>query len=291
VRFETILPANLRVEVARAYIEAHPYEEPAFDIFPVRTPARVGAGRRALGGVDVAAVIKALGRLNIAAVDVTETDTPATAASGGMVAVSCGSATAMLHELLVTDVFGLVVCSSATDAERALLVERGMTIICVDRTNVLSVLGEKLAARLSRELGLRVQVAHALEFPESGPVAGAGSVATAGYPDEAPDIMEGTTVLTSREQAGPPGAGGVAGVGGAAKPGTWKLHFDGGSRGNPGPAAYGFVLVDPSGVEVARVGEVVGRTTNNVAEYTGPRARARAGARGWGRPARGLWRL
>jgi ribonuclease HI len=51
--------------------------------------------------------------------------------------------------------------------------------------------------------------------------------------------------------------------------GRWRLNFDGGSRGNPGPAAYGFVLVDADGNEAARVGEVLGRTTNNVAEYTG----------------------
>jgi len=49
----------------------------------------------------------------------------------------------------------------------------------------------------------------------------------------------------------------------------WTLRCDGGSRGNPGPAAYGFVLTDPRGREVEARGEFIGSTTNNVAEYRG----------------------
>lgn len=49
--------------------------------------------------------------------------------------------------------------------------------------------------------------------------------------------------------------------------GVHTLRCDGGSRGNPGPAAYGFVLTDASGREVAAVGEYIGTATNNVAEY------------------------
>jgi len=45
-------------------------------------------------------------------------------------------------------------------------------------------------------------------------------------------------------------------------------HIDGGSRGNPGPAAAGFVLKDSSGTQLLAKGCVIGRTTNNVAEYT-----------------------
>ena len=44
-------------------------------------------------------------------------------------------------------------------------------------------------------------------------------------------------------------------------------HIDGGSRGNPGPAAAGFVLTDPKGVRLQAKAFVLGRATNNVAEY------------------------
>jgi phosphoribosylglycinamide formyltransferase-1 len=46
------------------------------------------------------------------------------------------------------------------------------------------------------------------------------------------------------------------------------IRTDGGSRGNPGPAAGGFVLSDPDGTRRAAKAFFLGRTTNNVAEYT-----------------------
>lgn len=47
------------------------------------------------------------------------------------------------------------------------------------------------------------------------------------------------------------------------------VHADGGSRGNPGPAAYGAVIADPKGRILARLGKAIGITTNNQAEYSG----------------------
>ena len=47
------------------------------------------------------------------------------------------------------------------------------------------------------------------------------------------------------------------------------VHVDGGSRGNPGPAAAGAVLSTPEGEVVDRLGEAIGVATNNVAEYRG----------------------
>jgi ribonuclease HI len=48
-----------------------------------------------------------------------------------------------------------------------------------------------------------------------------------------------------------------------------RFNIDGGSRGNPGPAAYGVVVRDPQGAIVARLKKYIGRSTNNVAEYYG----------------------
>lgn len=44
-------------------------------------------------------------------------------------------------------------------------------------------------------------------------------------------------------------------------------YTDGGSRGNPGPAAFGYVLKTPDGETIAGLGEYIGETTNNQAEY------------------------
>ena len=48
--------------------------------------------------------------------------------------------------------------------------------------------------------------------------------------------------------------------------GRVHVYFDGGSRGNPGPAAVGWVLVSGDGI-VAEDGKTIGRATNNQAEY------------------------
>lgn len=47
-----------------------------------------------------------------------------------------------------------------------------------------------------------------------------------------------------------------------------RLFTDGGARGNPGPAAYGYVLEAGDGVVLAAHGEAIGIATNNVAEYS-----------------------
>jgi ribonuclease HI len=61
------------------------------------------------------------------------------------------------------------------------------------------------------------------------------------------------------------------------------LFADGGSRGNPGPAASGAVLLDPAGELIEEIGAYLGIATNNVAEWTalilGLEAAARRGIR------------
>ena len=53
----------------------------------------------------------------------------------------------------------------------------------------------------------------------------------------------------------------------AAPAGVYIANIDGGSRGNPGPAAYAVVLRDPNGAIILELAKQFGRDTNNVAEY------------------------
>lgn len=46
-------------------------------------------------------------------------------------------------------------------------------------------------------------------------------------------------------------------------------YTDGGSRGNPGPAAIGVYITDEAGTVVKEVKETIGNSTNNFAEYHG----------------------
>lgn len=49
------------------------------------------------------------------------------------------------------------------------------------------------------------------------------------------------------------------------------VYSDGGSRGNPGPSAAGFVIINAQQEMIEQGGEYLGITTNNVAEYHGVR--------------------
>ncbi len=56
---------------------------------------------------------------------------------------------------------------------------------------------------------------------------------------------------------------------GALEEGIWTVFCDGASRGNPGLAGAGVVLVAPDGEIRQQRKEFLGETTNNVAEYRG----------------------
>ena len=72
----------------------------------------------------------------------------------------------------------------------------------------------------------------------------------------------------SHEQASGELFGGEKASRGSAS--EWITAFcDGGSRGNPGPAGYGVYVEGPDGEKLAELSEYLGKTTNNVAEYSG----------------------
>ena len=66
-----------------------------------------------------------------------------------------------------------------------------------------------------------------------------------------------------------------------------SVYCDGGARGNPGPAAFGFIVQDRQGRVLARGKARIGEATNNLAEYSAVLAaltwlaRSFAGEKGW----------
>jgi len=50
---------------------------------------------------------------------------------------------------------------------------------------------------------------------------------------------------------------------------SYIIYTDGGSRGNPGQAAYGFIVYDHENTVIFEQGKRLGIATNNVAEYMG----------------------
>ena len=75
--------------------------------------------------------------------------------------------------------------------------------------------------------------------------------------DETPLKIITFTLLDEPEQQSAP-------TGNIAKA---KMYSDGGSRGNPGPSAYGYVLFTPDDEVISEGAEYLGITTNNQAEY------------------------
>jgi ribonuclease HI len=61
----------------------------------------------------------------------------------------------------------------------------------------------------------------------------------------------------------------MAGTTDVLEPVKVVVHVDGGARGNPGPAAAAAVLSTPAGEVLDEADELLGRATNNVAEYRG----------------------
>jgi ribonuclease HI len=75
-------------------------------------------------------------------------------------------------------------------------------------------------------------------------------------------------LLRAAERAARPQAPGPRPKVGRPVPTTyWRLFSDGASRGNPGPAGAGYLLIDPAGEVVCQKAVPLGRATNNVAEY------------------------
>ena len=245
VRIEAVVPTRLVNVVCRAFVAAHPYEEPAFDVLPLALPASVGFGRvGVLGPGGGSAAWNALGAIDP---ELAAFGRPDQVAAGSRVVVHTGPMRDILAVLLDEEAPALLVVGAASDDELAVCEERGTAVFILDRTRAFEAVATDLAGRLSRAMTMPVTVAGTLHFPVEDSAAAA-----------APTALGAQTSLDATAAAHADYANG-----------TWRLHFDGGSRGNPGPAAYGWVLYDPAGVEHEADGVRIGSTTNNVAEWTG----------------------
>jgi ribonuclease HI len=241
-RMEVVVQSHLIDAACRAFVAAHPYEEPAFDVVPLAIPAQVGFGRAGrLDSGGGAAAWSALGDLDP---NLTAHGRVDKVAAGTACIVHAGPLRDIIDSVIAADDLGLVVIAAATDAELDLLDELGIAALVLDPARVFAAHAASIAGALTRALEIPVTVHGGLHFPDAP---------TAASPTPAASIFDTPT---------PTGTGDYA-------TGAWRLHFDGGSRGNPGPAAYGWVLYDPDGNEHESDGVRIGSTTNNVAEWTG----------------------
>jgi dinuclear metal center YbgI/SA1388 family protein len=227
VRWETVIPRQRLDSAIRALVAAHPYEEPAFDIYPVQdVRPRLGLGRVGLLKSPIL-LDEVAGRL-AEAFDLSNLQIVGDSERlVARVAVVPGSGASLLDEAAAAADVYISGDFKYHDGERA--IEKGLSLISASHGELEWGAMLRWAEVLRREL--------------------------------ASDEVLVSTSQTWRplwRQLAPPSAKTSSAV---------TLWTDGGSRGNPGPSAIGIVIEDDEGRVRAEVGRCIGVATNNVAEY------------------------
>ncbi len=283
LRLEVVFPRRLRRRVVATYLQAHPYEEPAFDLYPVENEERsLGLGRlgelpepvRLAGfAADVAAV---LGTAAVRFAGDPDRMVRRIAVLPGSGAEAIARGVAGVADVLVTgDV-------KYHEARRAL----GQGLALVDAPHGLTEQAAVLrwAQTLAEVLGGEVRVEtfanpavgvwHVSSHgrggtAEPGDAAAAGAAAGArGEPLDEAAALERDIFVPE-----PPLPDAVAPERGLLHldlghdDERYRLYTDGGARGNPGPAGIGARLLTSAGDVAEDLADYIGHATNNVAEY------------------------
>jgi ribonuclease HI len=258
VRWETIVPERLVTPVVQAYVRAHPYEEPAFDVYPVDNvlkdagPGRVGTLRTEtslLALAEMAAEVFELKKVCF----VGDRDRPL-----DRVAVVTGSGSSFMET--AAGVADVLVTGDLKyhDAERA--TDLGLSLISIPHEHLetwaMRRWTDTLAARLA-EYGATATFSNEARSPWQ----------TACAVSHLPEANGVTRLFDVREVEQELTAHTLAEAAGSEEPAIFILRTDGASRGNPGPSAIGVVLEDDRGNVVEEIGARIGTATNNQAEY------------------------
>lgn len=241
LRLEAVFPRALRRTVSDAFVAAHSYEEPAFDLYPVDDEVRtLGLGRIAYLGAprsleQFAGEVAALFGM------------PAIRYEGDgertieRVAVLPGSGASLIDDAAAAGVDALVTGDiKYHDADRA---DRlGLALIDVPHEIAEGYAMRHWTTQLAEELRHDQVTVTFLEQPRRLWRRLALSA----------EIEETMTGLAQRHNHADD---------------YTLLYVDGGSRGNPGPSAIGGRLVSPDGELQEEFSDTIGTTTNNVAEY------------------------
>jgi len=237
LRLEVVFPRAARRAVLDAYVAAHSYEEPAYDVYPIEDEiAGLGLGRigflaQPLPLSDVAAAVAhhfKLPTVRFTGDPATSVQSVAVVPGSGADAVDCARGRA---DVLVT---GDVKYHDADRAERL-----GLPVIDLPHDAAEGVAMERWADVFSDRMS------------------GAGVAVS---------FFAGPRTIWRQSDAAPLLTRfGVDDVG--AEPIRYHLFVDGGARGNPGPAGIGVRLETPDGDLVEELADAIGNATNNQAEY------------------------
>jgi dinuclear metal center YbgI/SA1388 family protein len=245
LRLEVVFPRRLRRRVIAAYVAAHPYEEPAFDVVPLENEvASLGLGRLgvlpaarplAAFAAEVAAVLR-LPSVRYAGVAGREVRRVAVLPGSGAEAIARG--VAQVADVLVT---GDVKYHDARAAQA-----QGLALIDAPH----GVTEQEGIVRWAEQLADALGPLAAVEtWRSAGVLVWNEAAASGAAPSDAATPTAEPARAANRDDD------------------RYHLYTDGGARGNPGPAGIGARLLTASGDVVEELADSIGTATNNVAEY------------------------
>jgi dinuclear metal center YbgI/SA1388 family protein len=258
IRWETLVPDDRVAAVVQAYISAHPYEEPAFDVYPVDN-VRTAGGQGRVGSLRSETSLVALAETAAEVFElpkvcfVGDRDKPV-----DRVAVVTGSGASLME--IAAGAADVLITGDLKyhDAERAS--DLGLALVSVPHEHLETWAMRRWTERLARTLGEKG--ADAVFSTEARSL---WHTACAVSHEREPN---GVASLFDIEEAGRelprPGTSETRGPEDAR---VYVLRTDGASRGNPGPSSIGVVLEDDQGNVLEENGARIGTATNNQAEY------------------------
>ncbi len=260
LRLEVVFPRRLKRRVTGAYVAAHPYEEPAYDLYPVENEvATLGLGRLgvlpaaqplAAFAADFAAVLR-LPWLRYAGDGARSVKRVALLPGSGAEAIARG----------VAQVADVLVTGDVKYHEARAALAQGLALVDAPHgvTEQEAVL--RWAQTLADALGAGARVETFRNSAVDVWRAPEGAAAGAAAPPAAPKSV-GASASPSPPASAPAPARPVN-----RDDARHHLYTDGGARGNPGPAGIGARLLTASGDVVEELADFIGTATNNVAEY------------------------
>ena len=270
LRLEVVFPRRLRRRVAGAYVAAHPYEEPAYDVIPLENElATLGLGR--LGVLPAAAPLAAFAA-EVAAV----LHLPSVRYAGDAgreirrVAVLPGSGAEAIARG-VAQVADVLVTGDVKYHEARAAQAQGLALVDAPH----GVTEQEAVLRWAERLADALGPASTVETFRNPLVLVWSEASTHGGSGDGTLVRTASDASAAGESAGaaaPPAAAGApastAGVRSANRDDDrFHLYTDGGARGNPGPAGIGARLLTAAGDVVEELADFIGKATNNVAEY------------------------
>ena len=240
-RLEAVFPRALRRAVTDAFVAAHSYEEPAFDVYPVENEIRT------LG----------LGRIGYLAAPRTLEDF-ATEVAGlfGLPAVRfTGDGSRLIEGVAVLPGSGASLIDEAAAAGVGVLVTGDIKYHDADRADRLGLALIDVPHEIAESYALQHWTPQLVDELRRDKV-------TVTFLEQ-PRRLWRRLVLTAEPEEG---VSALANLHNHSD-GNALLYVDGGARGNPGPAAIGGCLLSPAGELQEEFSDTIGRATNNVAEY------------------------